>query len=143
METLFFIIFFFVILFPLVLGIIIPVYKNHYKVSGSIVNYDSSMSKFVYKIYMSRDEIINSLKMKNVKDELSCTFDFEKSTLLFSEYGSSREYFYEIEEYDGYSILKLNQVPLIGMRSHIPYKINPFLVSKINAEIIPFSQYSF
>ena len=46
MELLFFAIFFFLILIPLVLGIIIPVYKNHSSVTGGIINYDSTMKKF-------------------------------------------------------------------------------------------------
>jgi len=32
---------------------------------------------------------------------------------------------------------------LIGMQSHLPYKLNPFFVSKLQAEIVPFSQYGF
>lgn len=140
MESLAFI-FFYIFLLIFILGIIFPIYKKHKKVTGSIVNYDSFMRKFIYKVYMSREEIISSLKISNVKDDLSCMFDFEKNTVLFSEYSSSREYYYEIQEYDGFSILKLSQVSLIGARDYIPYKLNPFLTSKINAEIIPFFQY--
>lgn len=141
MEFWFFSIFFFVISIPLFLGIIIPVYKNHRKATGGIINYDSFMRKFVYKVYMSREEIIDALAVKSDLDALSCTFDFERSVILFSEYDSSKEYFFEIQECDGFSILRLNQVSLIGMQSSIPFKLNPFLVKKIGAKIIPFSQY--
>lgn len=51
------------------------------------------------------------------------------------------KYRFIIVEYDGFSILRLDQVPLIGMQGYVPIKLNPFLVSKINAEIIPFSEY--
>lgn len=122
------------------LGIILPIYKNHKKVTRGVVNYDPFMREFVYKVYMSREEIISSLKISNVKDPLSCTFDFEKNTVVFSEYGGSGEYFYEIREYDGFSILKLSQATLFT-RGYISYKLNPFLVNKIDAEIVPFSQY--
>ena len=47
MKFLFFALFFFVILIPLVLGIIIPIYKDHSKVTGGIINYDNIMKKFV------------------------------------------------------------------------------------------------
>lgn len=141
MGILFFVIFFFLILLLLVLGIIIPIYKNHRKTTGNVINYDSFMCKFVYKISMSKQEIIHKLEIKNATDDLSCTFDFERSVILFAEYGSSREYFFQIQECDGFSILRLEQVPLFGMQSHVPYKLNPFLISKLNAEIIPFSQY--
>jgi len=29
------------------------------------------------------------------------------------------------------------------MQSHVPYKLNPFLVNKLQAQIVPFSQYEF
>ena len=143
MEYIFFAILFFVILVPLVLGIILPTYKNHNQATGGIINHDSTMRKFVYKVYLSREEIISLLKTKNDIDDLSCTFDFEKSMIKFAEYGSNREYYFQVQEYNGFSILRLEQVALIGMQSHVPYKLNPFLVNKLHAEIIPFSQYGF
>ena len=143
MELLFFAIFFFVILIPLVLGIIIPIYKNHSNVTGGIVNHDSTMRKFVYKINLSYQQVVDLLNAKNDVDELSCTFDFDKSIIRFSEYGSHRDYYFQVQECNGFSILRLEQVALFGMQSHIPYKLNPFLVSKLQAEILPFSQYAF
>ena len=143
MEFLLFVLFFFVILIPLVLGIIIPIYKEHSKVTGGIINYDSTMRKFVYKINLSSQEIINLLNTKNDIDELSCAFDFEKSVVRFSEYGSHRDYYFKIQECSDFSILKLEQVALLGMQRHVPYKLNPFIVSKLRAEIVPFSQYGF
>ena len=143
MELLFFAIFFFMILIPLVLGIIIPVYKKHSSVTGGIINYDSTMRKFVYKINLSYQQAVDLLSLKNDVDELSCTFDFEKAIIRFSEYGSHRDYYFQIQECSDFSIIKLEQVELIGMSSHVPYKLNPFIVSKLQAEIVPFSQYGF
>ena len=40
MEIFVFLLFFFIILFLLVLGIIIPIYKRHYKATGSVINYE-------------------------------------------------------------------------------------------------------
>ncbi len=134
---------FFVILFPLVLCIVIPIYKNHDKATGGIINHDAMMQKFVYKVNLKRDEIIDLLKIKNGLDELSCTIDLERGTVNFTEYGSNREYYYHIHECNGFSVLQLEQVVPIGMRSHIPLKLNPFMVRKLNAEIIPFSKYGF
>lgn len=143
MDFYVFLIFFFAFLIPLVLGIIIPVYKSHYKATGSIINYDTTMRKFVYKVNLSSEDIINLLKIKNDIDELSCTFDFDKSVIRLSDYGSYRDYYFQVQECNGFSILRLEQVTLIGMSSHIPYKLNPFMVRKLQAEIIPFSQYGF
>lgn len=143
MEFLLFAIFFFLILIPLVLSIVIPIYKNHKKATNGIMNYDDTMRKFVYKVPFSGEEIINLLKTRNVNDELSYTFDFDKSIIEFSEYDTVRKYYFHIEDCNGFSILRLEQVELIGMQSHIPYKLNPFMVKKIQAEIIPFSLYGF
>ena len=135
--------FFFLFLIPLVLLIRIPVYKAHYKTTGNVVNYDSMMRKYVYKVYLTKAQIIYELQNTTDIDELSCKVDHERSVIKFSEYGSNREYYFQIQECDGFSMLKLEQVALIGMQSDIPLKLNPFLVSKLHAEIIPFSQYGF
>jgi len=143
MWPLFFVAFFFLLLIPLILAIVIPVYNNHKTTTGKVINYDSMMRKYVYKVYMSKEEIIYKLQNSAVIDELSCDFDLERSVIKFSEYGSNREYYFQILEYNEFSVLRLEQVALIGMSSHIPLKLNPFLVSKLQAEIIPFSQYGF
>ena len=139
----FFVAFFFLLLIPLVLATIIPIYKNHYKATNNVINYDSMMRKFVYKVCMSSEEIINELKNTSDIDELSCEFDHERSVIKFSEYGSSREYYFKIHECNGFSVLRLEQVELLGMQSSVPLKLNPFLISKLQAEIIPFSLYGF
>ena len=143
MELFYFLLIFFAIAIPIVLGNVIPMYKNHSKVTGGIINYDNIMKKFVYKINLSSQEIINSLNTKNDVDELSCAFDFENSIIRFSEYGSYRDYYFQIIECNDFSILRLEQVALFGMQSSVPYKLNPFIVSKLRAEIVPFSQYGF
>ena len=101
------------------------------------------MRKYVYKVYMAKEEIINTLRNNNGIDEISCNLDFERSIINFSEYGSNRDYYFQIQECDGFSILRLKQVSLLCMSSRIPYKLNPFIVRKLQAEIIPFSQYEF
>ncbi len=143
MEFLYFAIFLFVILIPLILGNIIPIYKKHKSVTNGIINYDSQMKKFVYQVNLSSADIVNLLNVSDDTDDLSCTFDFENTVIVFSEYDSHRKYHYQIQEYDGYSILKLQQAELIGMKSLIPYKLNGFIVKKLNAAVIPFSEFGF
>ncbi len=132
---------FFGILIPIVIEYSGHIYKEHKKATDGIINYDSTMRRFVYKIKLSKQEIIDLLNTKNDADELSCIFDFEESIITFSEYGSRRNYYYQIQECADFSILRLEQVELFGMQSHVPYKLNPFLVEKLQAQIIPFSQY--
>lgn len=143
MKFLFLTIFFFVILIPLVLGIVLPIYKSHNKATAGIINYDSTMRKFIYKVNTSKEDVINLLKIKNDADELSCTVDCERSVISFVECGSNREYYFQVLECKDFSVLRLEQVALIGMQSHVPYKLNAFMVSKLHAEVIPFSQYGF
>ncbi len=136
-----FIVIFFLFLIAIVLGIVFTTHKSHKKVTNGIANYDSSMRKFVYKIYLSKEDIVNLLKTKNEIDELFCEFNFKKSTVNISEYGSCIEYYFRIQECNGFSILNLEQVTFVGMQSYIPYKLNPFMINKLNAEIVPFSQF--
>ncbi len=138
-----FIILFFIMLFALVLGIIIPIYKNHKKISNGIINYDSTMRRFVYKVNLSRQEVIKLLKTKNEVDELICSFNDDETIITIAEYSSNRKYYFEVREYKEYSILRLEQIALIGTQSWVSYKLNPFISSKLQAEIIPFSQYGY
>ncbi|MBQ9081872.1 MAG: hypothetical protein IJY28_00010 [Clostridia bacterium] len=142
MEFWFFTLFIFGILI-LVLGIQIPIYKEHRKATGGVVNYDSFMRKFVYRVHLSQQEIVDRLRTMNGADELSCTFDFEKSVIRFSEYGSYMDYCFQVLECGDGSVLRLQQVGLVGMKSTVLLKLNPFIVQKLQAEIIPFSQYGF
>lgn len=146
MNTLGFILFYiflFILVSVLVFGMIIPMHKEHEKVCNGVINYDSVMRKFVYKVYLSRQEVITLLKSKNEIDELTCTFNDDETIIKISEYGSNRKYYFQVQELNGFSLLKLEQVSVIGMQSWVPFKLNPFLVKKLNAEIVPFSQHKF
>ena len=143
MENVFFWMFLFGMIIPLVLGITIPVYREHSKVTGGVINYDWIMRKFVYKIRLSGAQAVEVLTEQNDADELTCTVDFAKKILRFSEYGSHRDYYFQVQEYEGFSVLKLEQAERIGMQGQVPYKLNPFLVSKLQAEMLPFDQYGF
>ena len=134
----------FVLVAPAIIYTAISVLKKHYQSTGAI-NYDAFMNKYVYKISLTEDEIIRTLSVKNVADELSYTLDLEKATIVFTDYNDSIAYFFYIQEQDGFSILMLERVsaPVMAARSYIPYKLNPFMVKKLCAEIIPFEQYRF
>ena len=141
MELLWFAVFFFLFLVPLVLGYVVPIYMNHNKATGSVINHDSYMRKFVYKVSLTSDEIFKILSIKNDIDELACDFDFENSIVNISEYGSHKKYYFQIQECGSFSILKLEQVSPFG--NLVSFKLNPYLVSKLQAELIPFAEYSF
>ena len=73
---------------------------------------------------------------------------FWKNTVIITDLslsyvykGANKEYFYEIQEFDGFSILQLSVASIFSEGNDIWLKLNSFMVSKINAEIVPFSQY--
>ncbi len=126
------------VLLPLCLGIVIPIYKNHNSVTGKTINYDSSMKKYVYRINLSYRKIIDLLSAKSDIDDLSCTFDFERSVIRFSDYTGYKDYSFSIQEFDGSCILRLEQFSSIGVPNQISYKLNPFMVAKLQAELVSF-----
>lgn len=125
----------------LIAGYAIPIYKDHKKATGGVINYDPSMRKFVYRVNLPYRQILETLQTKNGTDELSCTF--EQNVLRISEYGSHRDYYFRVQECDGYCVVRLEQVEAFGMKSSVPYKLNPFMLSKLQAKLLPFSRYGF
>ncbi len=141
MEEVLVVIFFFLVLIPLVLAIVIPVYKNHIKVTGNIINYDTHKRCFVYKTYLSREEILKALQIVNAADELKCVLNSQESTIVFSEYGASIKYYFEVKQVYGFYIFKIEQIPYFATNGYIPIKLNSFIVQKLSAELVPFSEY--
>lgn len=141
MDEVFFVVFFFVVLIPLVLSVIVPVYKKSIKATEGIVNHDNYMRSFVYKTYLSREEIIKSLQIVNSADELKCEVDCDTSMLLFSEYGASIRYRFEVRQVDGFYIIKIEQIPYVATQGHIPIKLNSFIIQKLSAQPVPFAEY--
>lgn len=141
MDEIFFVIFFFVVLIPVVLAVIVPVYKNHIKATGSIINHDRYMRSFVYKTYLSREEIIKLLQIVNSADELKCEVDCDTSMLLFSEYGASVRYRFEVRQVEEFYIIKIEQIPYVATQGHIPIKLNSFITRKLSAEPVSFFEY--
>lgn len=141
MEVLFFWGVLFVLVFPIVFATIIPLYKQHHAVSGDVINSDAFMRKYVYKAYLSKEEIVRLLQIKNAADELCCVLDPDKSIIIFSDAFTTMEFHLHIQECVGFSIIRLEETKITSESSHIPLKLNPFFVRKLQAEIIPYSQY--
>ena len=110
-------------------------------VTDGVVNHNSLMNKFVFKVNLTRDETIAILLTKCVKDTLTCTFDFDMSTIVFSDFWDNEKYYLVISKCDKFSLLHLELVSFRARRSSIKYKITPFIVNKLNAEVVSFSEY--
>ncbi len=142
-ETFFFVALFVLLFFIVFLGVILPVFKRHKEATGSIVNFNSSMTKFVYKVDFNSEKIIRSLQTQNIKDEITFCFNETNSIVTVSENDASQKYCCTILEYEGYAILRLEKIHFLDMQSHIQYKLNPCIIRKLSAELVPFSEYGF
>ena len=121
-------------------AIVIPQYVNHYRVTGGTRNYNATMSRFIYRVNAAPDEIISSLVKRDAGDDLECR-KCDGGTVEFSYFGSSMKYLYMIEDRGEYSVLRLERANRIAMQSSIPLLLNPFIVSKLDAEPMPISEY--
>ena len=120
----------------------LSIHRKHKESTEGIINHDSLMRKFVYKVYLTRNEIIGILLSVCSGDKLVCKFDSDLSTMVFSDILNSEAYYLVTEKQGDFSILKLERIAGHS-KSQIKYKLNPFIVSKLKAEALPFSEYEF
>lgn len=134
-----FYLFFFLILLPLVLLMIYPIYKKHYETTANVTNFNGDMSKFVYRIELTREQILERLKIPNINDGMH--YELKDDEITFSNYGDADSTWQIIiEEYQGFSILRINKLGFIlSSQSYIPMIMNPFWANKCDAKPIPFS----
>ncbi|MBQ9848295.1 MAG: hypothetical protein IJO64_04480 [Clostridia bacterium] len=129
----------FVIIFAfavfIVLGNVIPMYKEHKKIVETFVNYDPMMRRYVYKVNLTSDEILKRLSVNNDADDLSCKLDSERSEIILL----NTVFRFHIHEYKEFSVVTLERVSL-SARDNIPIKLNPFMINKLEAIIIPYSE---
>ena len=134
----FFILFFFIFM-PIVLFAILNIYKDHKKVTNGVVNYDSHLNKFLYKVNFTKDEIIEKLQERDVADYTYCTYDYDTSILRYVDIGQNKEFYLNVRKVDGLSILILEGTAFFQNLSI--YEFNMFIVRKLQAEAIPYSKY--
>ena len=118
-----------------------PIVKKHYEATGNVTNYNIDISKFVYRVELTRAQILDRLKIPNINDGMHYTL--KEDEITFSHYGDADSTWQIIvEEYHGFSILRVNKRGFIlSSQSHIPMIMNPFWVNKCDAKPIPFSDY--
>ncbi len=112
-------------------------YRNSVK---DAVNHNFDMTSFLFRIPMTKDEILRSLRTKAGSDILDCSADSEGCTALFSHpLEKNARYLLTFLETGGVCLLWLDEI-----RSHmggIHGKLNSFFIEKLNAEIIPYMDY--
>ena len=113
------------------------------KVSKGVVNHDNFMREFIFKIDKPEEEILFILSAEIKSDFFSCTLNQIEKTITFYEFGDKNEYKYDIQGFNNYCFLRLKQTSFVSDIRDILYKLNPFIVKKLDAEIIPYSKDGF
>ncbi len=132
----------FLIVAAVVLLIIFLPKKKHNNATGGVVNYDAFMRKFVFSVNTTRDDFYAALSVPNSYDPLSYTLSQDYSAITFSTMQTSATYRLYVEQYQGYIVLKLEQISAVS-GANIPYSINPFFINKFRAVPLDFSRYAF
>ena len=127
-----------------ILGIVVPNIRRHREATNGVINYNADMTKYVYKVYASKEEIIRLLQTDNIADEVTFRVNMNNGIMTaYEQEGVYQEYYYTILEYTAYSVLRLQKVKYIDRQSYIQLKLNPSIIRKLPAEPIPLSQYVF
>ena len=127
-----------------ILGIVVPNIRRHREATNGVINYNADMTKFVYKVYAGKEEIIRLLQTDNIVDEVTFRINMNDGIMtVYEQEDVYQEYYYTILEHAAYSVLRLQKVKLIDRQSYIQLKLNPSIIRKLPSEPIPFSQYGF
>ena len=149
MEFCFFLIAFFIliILIPACIVAIIAfsAFKNIDKRKQGLINYDSCMRKFVFRVDLTKEEVYERLRTRNVTDVLEYILNEDLSVITFKYYNGEISYTFSVCEYDNndYLIIRLEQLLLIPGKSRILKNINKFFFMKLDAKILDYDKYSF
>ncbi len=138
-----FAILFFVVIIPVALYIVLkPMFRQDKLLSG-VVNYDTFMRKFVFRVELTKEEFYAQLKIHNISDLLEYYLSDDYSVITFTRYNSKFPYKILIDEVNESIILRVEQIPKIMDRGNVPYLINEFFIKKFNATPLEFEKYSF
>ena len=144
MKELIFFMLLYLVVPPLVFLLLFRYFRKKHLANGSVINYNPTMSRFVYLIEMSPEEALAALEVKNVADKICCDVDRENALLVFSEglLEFKVRYYYSFKACDGGFLLLLERKIDIIRQTRMCYKFNSFMRSKLNAKPVPISQYT-
>lgn len=133
---------FFVVITPIALYLVLKPMLRQKKLLHGIVNYDTFMRKFVFRIDVTKEEFYSKLKVHNVNDVLEYNF-FEEDSVIFTRYNVGFPYKITVDEFKEYIILKVEQLPLVMDKGNVPYLINEFFIKKFAAKPIDYQKFAF
>ena len=142
MEEVIVLIVLFSIAFLVVGGTLVMALKEHMKTTKGVINHNDRLTKFVYKIPMKREEIIEALRSAEDSSEIRCEVDPSLSQLTFDSVNGRRKYVYAVREEKDYSYFYIKEL-YTPFQGHVEYKINSFMIANLGAELIPYSEDTF
>ena len=135
-----FVIMFVVVVIPIALYIIFkPMFRQN-KLLNGIVNYDTFMRKFVFRIEITKEEFYSQLKIRNINDVLEYSLNEDCSVITFTMYNMKYSYKIIVDDFNESIILRVEQIQIT---SRPAFRINEFFIKKFNATPLEFEKYSF
>ena len=135
-----FVIMFVVVVIPIALYIIFkPMFRQN-KLLNGIVNYDTFMRKFVFRIEITKEEFYSQLKIRNINDVLEYSLNEDCSVITFTMYNMKHSYKIIVDDFDESIILRVEQIQITSKPA---FRINDFFIKKFNATPLEFEKYSF
>ena len=113
------------------------------KQANKTENYNRMMNRYIYKVPMQAEELLDTLGRKNVYESLYCTIDQENHVITLSNPTNPREYkkyCYSIHEAVDFSILRIEEIYSFRRKGYLHLKVNPFILQKLNAEKMVYYQ---
>lgn len=114
---------------------------NHKKFSNGVVNYNTGMDKFVYRIDSTEKEVLKLLKTHNASDILDYDVNDDFTVVTFKKFNAKSSYKIFLESYNDYVILKIKLIN--PLQNFLGYYINEFWVKKFNAVPIDYQSNCF
>ncbi|MBQ8768657.1 MAG: hypothetical protein IJZ15_03280 [Oscillospiraceae bacterium] len=135
-----FVIMFVVVVIPIALYIIFkPMFRQN-KLLNGIVNYDTFMRKFVFRIEITKEELYSQLKIRNINDVLEYSLNEDCSVITFTMYNMKYSYKIIVDDFNESIILRVEQIQITSKPA---FRINEFFIKKFNATPLEFEKYSF
>ena len=128
----FFVIVFVLVIIPIALYIIFkPMFRQN-KLLNGIVNYDTFMRKFVFRIEITKEEFYSRLKIRNINGVLEYSLNEDCSVITFTMYNMKYSYKIIVDDFNESIILRVEQIQITSKPA---FRINEFFIKKFNPKI--------
>ncbi len=133
-----FVIMFVVVVIPIALYVIFkPMFRQN-KLLNGIVNYDTFMRKFVFRIEITKEEFYSQLKIRNINDVLEYSLNEDCSVIILTMYNMKYSYKIIVDDFNEPIILRVEQIQITSKPA---FRINEFFIKKFNASPLQFEKY--